>query len=56
VFGYTFRHGRFDTGNKLDFLRATVELALERDDIGPAFWDFLEKRMSTPRLPGVLPE
>jgi UTP--glucose-1-phosphate uridylyltransferase len=56
VFGYTFRRGRFDTGNKLDFLRATVELALEREDIGPAFWEFLERRLSTARLPGVLPE
>jgi UTP--glucose-1-phosphate uridylyltransferase len=56
VYGYTFRRGRFDTGNKLDFLRATVELALEREDIGPAFWDFLERRLSTARLPGVLPE
>jgi len=56
VFGYTFRRGRFDTGNKLDFLRATVELALEREDIGPAFWDFLQRRLSTERLPGVLPE
>jgi UTP--glucose-1-phosphate uridylyltransferase len=56
VFGYTFRRGRFDTGSKLDFLRATVELALEREDIGPAFWDFLQRRLSTPRLPGVLPE
>jgi UTP--glucose-1-phosphate uridylyltransferase len=56
VFGYTFRRGRFDTGNKLDFLRATVELALEREDIGPQFWEFLQRRLSTDRLPGVLPE
>jgi UTP--glucose-1-phosphate uridylyltransferase len=56
VYGYTFKRGRFDTGNKLDFLRATVELALEREDIGPAFWDFLVRRLSTERLPGVLPE
>ena len=26
VYGYTFSEGRFDVGNKLDFLRATVEL------------------------------
>ncbi len=37
VYGWTFRDGRFDAGNKIDYLRATVELALERDDIGPAF-------------------
>jgi UTP--glucose-1-phosphate uridylyltransferase len=28
-------------GNKLDYLRATVELALERPDLGPAFRVFL---------------
>ena len=56
VLGYTFRRGRFDTGNKLDFLRATVEIALERDDIGPAFWEFLEQRLNRPRLSNVLPE
>jgi UTP--glucose-1-phosphate uridylyltransferase len=56
VFGYTFRRGRFDTGNKLDFLRATVEMALEREDIGPAFWEFLERRLNRPRLSNDLPE
>ncbi|MGH9086144.1 MAG: UTP--glucose-1-phosphate uridylyltransferase GalU, partial [Acidimicrobiales bacterium] len=30
VFGYTFVEGRYDVGNKLDYLRATVELALAR--------------------------
>ena len=42
VYGWTFRHGRFDVGNKLDYLRATVELALERDDLGPGFRAFLK--------------
>jgi UTP--glucose-1-phosphate uridylyltransferase len=37
VYGWTFTHGRFDVGSKLDYLRATVELALEREDLGPAF-------------------
>ncbi|MGH9157704.1 MAG: UTP--glucose-1-phosphate uridylyltransferase, partial [Acidimicrobiales bacterium] len=41
VYGYTFETGRYDIGNKLDYLRATVELALERDDIGPEFRAFL---------------
>jgi UTP--glucose-1-phosphate uridylyltransferase len=35
VYGWTFQHGRYDIGNKLDYLRANVELALERDDLGP---------------------
>jgi UTP--glucose-1-phosphate uridylyltransferase len=41
VYGWTFREGRFDIGSKLDYLRATVELALEREDLGPAFREFL---------------
>lgn len=32
---------RFDVGNKQDYLRATVELAIERPDLGPAFREFL---------------
>lgn len=34
IFGFTFASGRFDTGKKLDYLRAVIELALERPDIG----------------------
>ena len=41
VFGYTFEHGRYDIGKKIDFLRATVELALDRDDLGADFRAFL---------------
>jgi UTP--glucose-1-phosphate uridylyltransferase len=41
VFGHVFEHGRFDIGKKLDYLRATVELALDRDDLGPEFAEFL---------------
>ena len=41
VYGFVFDEGRFDIGKKLDFLRATVELALDRDDLGPEFADFL---------------
>jgi UTP--glucose-1-phosphate uridylyltransferase len=43
VYGYTFDEGRFDVGNKLDYLRATVELALEREDLGPGFRTFLQE-------------
>ena len=41
VFGYVFNRGRYDIGNKLDYLKATVELALERKDLGEEFRDFL---------------
>jgi UTP--glucose-1-phosphate uridylyltransferase len=47
VFGYTFSGGRYDTGNKLDWLRATVELALEREDLGPPLRAFLEELLRT---------
>jgi UTP--glucose-1-phosphate uridylyltransferase len=43
VYGYTFTDGRFDVGNKIDFLKATVLFALERDDLGPDFRAFLEE-------------
>jgi len=46
VYGYTFRDGRFDVGNKLDYLIATVELALQREDIGPPFRKFLAERLA----------
>ena len=32
---------RFDIGNKLDYLRATVELALDREDLGEPFRELL---------------
>jgi UTP--glucose-1-phosphate uridylyltransferase len=41
VYGYTFDEGRYDIGKKIDYLRATVELALRREDLGPQFRDFL---------------
>ena len=41
VYGYVFAEGRYDIGKKLDYLRATVELALDRDDLGPEFRAFL---------------
>jgi UTP--glucose-1-phosphate uridylyltransferase len=46
VYGWTFREGRFDVGNKLDYLQATVELALEREDLGPPFRKFLVERLA----------
>ena len=34
---------RYDIGNKQDYLRATVELAIERRDLGPDFRAFLKQ-------------
>lgn len=41
VYGRVCQGGRYDVGQKLDFLRANVELALDRPDLGPAFAEFL---------------
>ena len=41
VYGYQFTEGRYDVGKKIDYLRATVEIAIDRDDLGPEFRAFL---------------
>jgi UTP--glucose-1-phosphate uridylyltransferase len=50
VYAYVFEGGRFDVGNKLDYLKATVELASEREDIGPAFRDWLTEFVERKKL------
>ncbi len=35
VFGVVFRGRRYDTGDRLDYLKAVVQLACERQDLGP---------------------
>ena len=42
IYGYTFRGKRHDTGDKLGFLKATVEFALKRDDLGAEFCQYLK--------------
>jgi hypothetical protein len=46
--GLVFDGGRFDTGNKLDWLRATVEVALQHEELGRA-----SRRPGRDRPPGV---
>lgn len=41
VYAYTFSGRGYDTGNKLGFLKATVEYALRREDLGEAFREYL---------------
>jgi UTP--glucose-1-phosphate uridylyltransferase len=41
MYGWIFDHGRYDIGAKRDFLRAFVELALDRPDVGPDFGTWL---------------
>jgi UTP--glucose-1-phosphate uridylyltransferase len=42
IYGYTFEGKRHDTGDKLGFLKATVEFALKRDDLGADFREYLK--------------
>ncbi|MDI3253510.1 MAG: UTP--glucose-1-phosphate uridylyltransferase GalU [Bacillota bacterium] len=42
VYGYTFEGIRHDAGDKLGMLKATVDFALKRDDLGPAFREYLK--------------
>jgi UTP--glucose-1-phosphate uridylyltransferase len=41
IYGYNFEGKRHDAGDKLGFLKATVEFALKRPDLGPDFTDYL---------------
>jgi UTP--glucose-1-phosphate uridylyltransferase len=41
IVGVVFRGRRYDTGDKLDYLKTVVTLACERDDIGEAFHEWL---------------
>jgi UTP--glucose-1-phosphate uridylyltransferase len=42
VYGYNFEGTRHDAGDKLGMLKATVDFALKRDDLGPPFRDYLK--------------
>ena len=42
VYGFQFEGKRHDAGDKLGFLKATVEFALKRDDLGPPFREWLK--------------
>ena len=42
LFGYRFEGRRHDAGNKLGFLKATVEFALKRPDLGGPFREYLK--------------
>jgi UTP--glucose-1-phosphate uridylyltransferase len=42
LYGYQFEGTRHDAGNKLGFLKATVEFALKREDLGGPFREYLK--------------
>jgi UTP--glucose-1-phosphate uridylyltransferase len=41
IYGYRFEGTRYDAGDKLGFLKATVEFALRRHDLGGPFLEYL---------------
>lgn len=41
VYGYKFEGTRYDAGDKLGFLKATIEFALQRHDLGAEFRQYL---------------
>jgi UTP--glucose-1-phosphate uridylyltransferase len=44
VLAYEFEGRRFDCGNKLGYLEATVELGVKHPDVGAKFARFLQRR------------
>ena len=42
VYAYRFQGSRYDAGNKLDYLMATVDFALQRKDLGEQFRAYLK--------------
>jgi UTP--glucose-1-phosphate uridylyltransferase len=42
IYAYRFEGTRYDAGDKLGFLQATVEFALRRHDLGAAFREYLK--------------
>jgi UTP--glucose-1-phosphate uridylyltransferase len=47
VHGVVFRGRRYDTGDRLDYLKAIVQLASDRDDLGPDFRPWLREFVGT---------
>lgn len=47
VYAYDFEGKRYDVGDKLGFLKATVEFALRREDLGAEFKEYLKGIVST---------
>lgn len=47
VYGVVFRGRRYDTGDRLDYLKAVVQLASEREDLGPDFRAWLSGYVGT---------
>lgn len=47
VYGVVFRGRRYDTGDRLDYIKAIVQLAVERPDLGPELKPWLKQFSAT---------
>lgn len=47
VYGVVFHGRRYDTGDRLDYIKAIVQLAVERDDLGPELRPWLQQFVTT---------
>jgi UTP--glucose-1-phosphate uridylyltransferase len=50
VYAFVFEGVRYDIGKKLDYLRATVEIAIDREDLGPEFRAILAELVQRKKL------
>jgi UTP--glucose-1-phosphate uridylyltransferase len=55
VHGVVFSGRRYDTGDKLDYLKAVVRLAAEREDLGPEFGPWLRDFVADLPVEGASP-
>ena len=44
MYAYNFEGRRYDVGDKLGFLQATIEFALKKDELRDRFLDYLKSR------------
>jgi UTP--glucose-1-phosphate uridylyltransferase len=47
MYAYEFQGKRYDVGNKMGFLQATVEFALNREDLGDGFYKYLKQLLNS---------
>lgn len=45
IYGLEMEGVRYDTGDKLGFIKATIDYALDREDLGPKLREFLKTRV-----------
>ncbi len=49
IYGVEIEGERYDTGDKLGFIQATIAYALERDGLGDKVWEYMKARVEKGR-------